>query len=161
MLYKAKLLEILNSDSTVEEKAADLNAILVRKDKAALLLTQSTKALTQVENEASVTVLKANVESLTAQLNHEKANKDHLVQVNAFLRQRPDLPVDRIPAILLFEEAKEKISSYEQSLIAIRQRCETELLAFDYQSASANCSGALRDIKELIDTLKMSTTKNS
>ena len=38
------------------------------------------------------------IESLKQQVNHWKANHDNMVLKNAVLSQRPDLPLDRIPA---------------------------------------------------------------
>lgn len=44
------------------------------------------------------------IENLNAELAHVKANHKNLVDKNAILRERPDLPVDRIPAVRRLEE---------------------------------------------------------
>lgn len=50
------------------------------------------------EKDAEIERLQARVAELTQQEAHWKANHDDLAKRNALLSQRPDLPVDRIPA---------------------------------------------------------------
>ena len=50
------------------------------------------------------------VYQLKREIHHKEANHKQLVNVNAILRQRPDLPVDRIPAIKALDEAYERIN---------------------------------------------------
>ena len=53
------------------------------------------------------------IKELKAELSHIKANHLDMVNRNAFLRQRPDLKADRIPAYLDFVKAQERVKELE------------------------------------------------
>ena len=59
-------------------------------------------------------------------INHLKANHAELVAKNAILRQRPDLPVDRIPAIKALDEAYEKINELTKENEELK--CQLQLI---------------------------------
>jgi hypothetical protein len=57
--------------------------------------------------ERRIRVLTAAVEDLTNQVTQWKANARDMADRNAFLRERHDLPVDRLPAMRRMEELQE------------------------------------------------------
>lgn len=52
------------------------------------------------------------VEQLRLEVAKWKNNHNQMVQRNAMLRQRPDLPVDRIPAIKAYEAKIDKLKAF-------------------------------------------------
>ena len=64
--------------------------------------TQST-----LSYENRIKILTAAVEDLGKQVVQWKANARDMADRNAFLRERPDLPVDRLPAMRRLEELQE------------------------------------------------------
>ena len=66
------------------------------------------------------------IHRLRRQLHQANADHDHLKQLNAFLRERPDLPVDRIPAY------KQLMSSY----VAMQQAVASLEKEMDGQDAT-------------------------
>lgn len=61
---------------------------------------------------------------LEGQVNHWKSNHDNMQQKNAILRQRPDLPIDRIPACAFIDDAKAKINALEQQLADLQAKID-------------------------------------
>lgn len=55
--------------------------------------------------------LEAQIAAQEQTINHWKSNHDHMVTKAAFLSQRPDLPVDRIPAYRELEKLRVQISA--------------------------------------------------
>jgi hypothetical protein len=58
------------------------------------------------------------IAGLKEERDHWKANHDQMVQRNSVLRERPDLPVDRLPAIARYEA---RISSLEEENKRLRE----------------------------------------
>jgi hypothetical protein len=74
------------------------------------------------------------LESLSAQLAHWKANHADMVRRNAVLSQRPDLPVDRLPAIAEYEKVINRLAT---ELDAMRRQL------VGYQAAERSINEAL------------------
>lgn len=90
--------KMISADDGAWCEYSDVTAIVAHLTKR-LKATES--AMDKVIDEKIEVAIRA--EALEADRNHWKANHDNMVQRNAVLSQRPDLPVDRLPAIREYE----------------------------------------------------------
>ena len=61
------------------------------------------------------------IAELEKQVSHWKANHDHMQERCAWLSQRTDLPVDRIPA---YESAQRRIAKLESEVTRLKAACD-------------------------------------
>lgn len=90
--------KMISADDGAWCEYSDVAAIVAHLTKR-LKATES--AMDKVIDEKIEVAIRA--EALEADRNHWKANHDNMVQRNAVLSQRPDLPADRLPAIREYE----------------------------------------------------------
>ncbi len=90
--------KMISADDGAWCEYSDVTAIVAHLTKR-LKATES--AMDKVIDEKTEVAIRA--EALEADRNHWKANHDNMVQRNAVLSQRPDLPADRLPAIREYE----------------------------------------------------------
>lgn len=85
-------------------------------------------------------------ESAESERDHWKANHDNMVQRNAVLSQRPDLPVDRLPAIREYERMlaekdieKQQMLNAMDSMTKAFKKLEVKLADYELQLVRCDC----------------------
>jgi len=99
------------------------NGEYVLHSEAAKVVTHLTKRLKATESAMDKVIdekIEATIraEAAEADRNHWKANHDNMAQRNSVLSQRPDLPVDRLPAIREYERMLAVKDAENERLIA-------------------------------------------
>lgn len=90
---------------------------------------------------------------LESQVKHWKSNHTNMQKKNAILRQRPDLPVDRIPACAFIDDAAVKITELEQRLTDLQTDKESSISVIKGLESDLKC--AQEKIAELEQEYKL------
>lgn len=83
---------VCHRNTIIEKQETEITALRAVND------ALSEQMMTMIDNAGKVAALRAEVERLTKRVQELEGQHKGLVLTNSILRQRPDLPVDRIPA---------------------------------------------------------------